>query len=242
MNSPRTVVWEEQIDNAGRRSYTIATQPSQPPPSTSFASQKVAKTGISLVEFNADGTLFATKSDRIPSTIWIWSQDLRVAVACLVHHSPVKSIQWHPSRSDLLLLKCGVDKPIVHIWNTSWRSPRILELRLDKIGGKIEACWVFSREREHAKLMVGNPHNYTVITLTTDGEILPAVAAGETANSGPDDRFDEGNSMDLSPIKLAQAGTTIKFPAGCPEDLVQWGGTGDLDDTFQYRRPSKSAT
>ena len=90
--------------------------------------------------------------------------------------------------------------------------------------------------------MVGNPHNYTVISLTVDGEILPAVTAEETANSGPDDRFDEGNSMDLSPIKLAQAGTTMNLPAGCPEDHDQWGGIDDLDDTFQYRRPSKLAT
>ena len=142
----------------------------------------------------------------------------------------------------MLLLKCGVDKPVVHIWNTSWRSPRILELRLDKIGGRIDACWVFSREREHPKLMVGNPHNYTVISLTVDGEILPAVTAEEIANSGPDDRFDEGNSMDLSPIKLAQAGTTMNFPVECSRDLGQCGGTDDLDDTFQYRRPSKLAT
>ena len=41
---------------------------------------------------------------------------------------------------------------------------------------------------------------------------------------GPDDMFDEGNSMDLSPIKISDLNFTVE------------GTGGEVEDTFYYRR------
>jgi len=232
----QTVVWEEHIDNKGARSYALAAQPSHPPPSSSFAGIKVPKTGISLIEFNGDGTLFATRSDSMPSTIWIWSQDSRTAVACLIHHSPVRSVHWHPAIHDMVLLHCAVDQSIVYVWKVSSSSPRVLPIHLDRTGGRLEAYWVFTAAHESPRLMLGNAHNYTTLSLSADGAILPEKESGGTLNCEPDDRFDEGNSMDLSPIKLSQEGMTTKFPDVSPGSSGRWGGSDDLDDTFSYRQ------
>ena len=105
----------------------------------------------------------------------------------------------------------------------------------------MDACWIFTAINEIPKIMVRNSQNYTVVSLTTDGEILPLSISGETIGSGPDDRFDEGNSMDLSPIKLPEGGNTTDLLGGSVGSSDQWDGTDDLDDTFQYRRALKAA-
>lgn len=87
--------------------------------------------------------------------------------------------------------------------------------------------------------MVTNTHNYVVVSLNTDGVVVPVPLSGRTISSGPDDRFDEGNSMDLSPIKISQDSTTANLIGGLTESSNQWGQTVDLDDTFDYRRPLK---
>lgn len=240
INSSQTAVWEEHIDNAKNRQYALATKPSHPPPSSSFTSIKIPKIGVSLIEFNADGSFFATRSDSMPSTVWIWSQESLAAVACLVHHAPIRGIQWHPNSHDMLLIHCAVDQAVVHIWRASWSTPIILDARLDKSGGRMEACWVSTAPGEPPRLMINNANNYTVISLNQHGSILPEVPAEETICSEPDDRFDEGNSMDLSPVKVPHDDAGTKFPADF-DSSDRWGWAEDLDDTFHYRRPLKSS-
>ena len=61
---------------------------------------------------------------------------------------------------------------------------------------------------------------------------------------GPEDMFDEGNSMDLSPVKFCSDGVTIKGLDGdATEDIIgvggegeQWDPSGEVDDTFEYLR------
>lgn len=84
--------------------------------------------------------------------------------------------------------------------------------------------------------MLGNAHNYATLSLSADGAILPEKESRGILDTEPDDRFDEGNSMDLSPIKLSQEDTTTKFPNVSPGSSDRWGGSDDLDDTFSYRR------
>lgn len=84
--------------------------------------------------------------------------------------------------------------------------------------------------------MLGNAHNYATFSLSADGAIMPEKESRGTRNSEPDDRFDEGNSMDLSPIKLSQEDMTTKLPNVSPGSSGRWGGSDDLDDTFSYRR------
>ncbi len=172
----------------------------------------------------------------MPSTVWVWSHDSRTAVACLIHHSPVRSVHWHPTFHNLIMLHCAVDQAVVYVWKMSSNSPRVLPFHLDRTGGRLGDCWISTAANESPRLMLGNAHNYAFLSLSADGAILPEREFKGTLDSEPDDRFDEGNSMDLSPVKLSQDGMTTNFPDVSPGSSGRWGGSDDLDDTFSYRR------
>ena len=234
------MVWEEQIDNDNARSYVRATNPLHPPSNVSLAGINMPKSGVSLLEFNGDGALFAARSDSTPSTVWIWSIKSPSAVACLIHHSPIRSISWHHHILDFLLLHCAIDDPVVHLWKASWDSPKVLSLDLGKSGGKKEITWLFTDKRNYSRLMIGDAQNYTTAELDENGEILQPFKSSRPIDLSPDSRFDEGNSLDLSPVKLAHDGARISFPAESPGDPGQWSGMSEeLDDTFHYRNPAK---
>ena len=158
-------VWEEQIQNSQARSYLRIVQPSAPPSQSSRFGIRGAITGVSLMEFNIDGTLLAARSDSTPSTLWIWSVKSKAPVAVLVHHAAIRTIHWHPTITDLILIHCALDSPIAHLWSSTWETPKILDVTLDKNGGRMEASWLFTEAHEHCRLLIGNAQNYTVVSV-----------------------------------------------------------------------------
>ena len=183
------------------------------------------------MEFNRKGTLLATRSDSTPSTLWIWSLTSQSPIAILIHHAAIRSIHWHPRVDDLLLIHCALDHPIVHIWKSTWDTPKVLNLHLNTIGGRLKACWLLTETHELSRLMVGNAHNYCTASMNTDGGLLPTTVTLEaTIDQGPDDRFDE-SLIDFSPVKLPQADLN-GYPGRCSL-------SDEVDDTFQYKHPAK---
>ena len=79
---------------------------------------------------------------------------------------------------------------------------------------------------------------------TDDGSYVPAAssadkpeAAALSLGTGPEDMFDEGHSLDFSPVKISN-GT---FDLGGGHEGERFGMTGDsVDDTFHYRRNVKA--
>lgn len=134
------------------------------------------------------------------------------------------------------MIHCAINQAVVYVWKMSSSSPHVLPFHLERTGGRLEACWISTVAHESPRLMLGNAHNYATLSLSADGTILPEKEFRGILNTEPDDRFDEGNSMDLSPIKLSQDDTTTKFPNVSPGSSERWGGSDDLDDTFSYRR------
>ena len=200
--------------------------------------------GTSVIEYNTDGSLFTTRDNSLPSTVWIWSPKLVTAIAVLIHHSPVKRVQWHPVIADLLLVQCTVAKPAIHLWNATWEIPKVVSLPLDKLGGKMEANWLFSEASDMLSLILGNAHNYTIAELSHDGELSSCHKKGEITGAGPEDMFDEGNSLDLSPIMISHeeftmANGQVSLPCGPSEP---WNLSDEVDDTFHHRRHVKAST
>lgn len=177
------------------------------------------------MEFNRQGTLLATRSDTTPSTLWVWSLISQNLVAILIHHAAIRSIQWHPTIDDMLLIHCALDFPIVHIWKSNWNTPKVLSLHLDTVGGRIEACWLFTEASEHARLMIGNASNYSTASMRADGELLAPTNPVEAVDQGPDNRFDQ-SLIDFSPVKSPHEDSN-----GYSD---QWGVSDDVDDTFQF--------
>lgn len=95
--------------------------------------------------------------------------------------------------------------------------------------------------------MLTNAHNYiTGSPYESEGEETALIETGDMVPAGPEDMFDEGNSMDLSPIKLFRGlgGTEAKEQEDSTSSGLEWewSGEGDVDDTFHFRRQNFAAT
>lgn len=101
--------------------------------------------------------------------------------------------------------------------------------------------------------MIGSAHQYTTTRISSDGEIIPEAIPPEAAalstmiGAGAEDMFDEGNSLDLSPIKLSHSTVEVSAYGGDEDgDGNERSGSGFgfteemPDDTFHYRRQVKA--
>lgn len=99
-------------------------------------------------------------------------------------------------------------------------------------------------------MMLSSTHQYIICAVSSSGELIPTapnMSQGDKPVSvGAEDMFDEGNSLDLSPIKIAHNETCEVHDAfGDPYDDSGSGlGLGNemVDDTFHYRRHVKATT
>lgn len=159
MNHTRTIrlpgvtVWSECASSARDRYYAQVPQPTTLPTVAFNPSDADPKSGISAIAFsNPEGTLVATKCDSMPSTVWIWSLKLLRPYAVLVHLNPVKSIDWHPTIPELLMVQCAPDDKdkdgagagmMVYLWSTTWKQPRAVHAPLGPTtAGTPWAQWV----------------------------------------------------------------------------------------------------
>ena len=200
--------------------------------------------------FNVDGTLIASCSYSTPTTIWIWSLKSLSPTAILIHHSPVKRLRWHPIKPALLMIHCASHESTLRLWDSDWQTPRILKIPLSKPGGRTESSWIRTSPDDRPRFLYGNAQNHVICSVLREGETLghPAVplplpaSEEETYNGGPEDMFDEGNSMDLSPIKFSNDHFTKVIEAtqdGVGVD-TQWDAE-DVEDTFAFKKPLAAA-
>ena len=235
---PDQDIWEEQIKANGERVYACVKVEASPPTSSTLTKSNPPKQGISVLQLNRDGTLLATKDDAAPTTVWIWSMQTGKPVTVLIHHSPVKYLSWHPRQNDLLLLHCSHQEPLIHLWKATWIMPLGITLPMHPVKGRLEAQWLESDVNEYFKILLSSQTQTIDGSISLAGDLLSETSdQGSTFRSsgeGPEDMFDEGNSLDLSPIKF---GTTEQF------DFDDGGfGVTDpaIDDTFHYRRHVKA--
>ena len=109
---------------------------------------------------------------------------------------------------------------------------------LEKPGGKLQATWLQTTVDDKPRLMLGNAQNYMIGSVYDEGTEAALLDEQEMVPAGPEDMFDEGNSMELSPIKLFRQ----RDATGSQEDSTDsgisghWNVSGDVDDTFHFRR------
>lgn len=117
---PGAPVFSEQVDGQGNRTYTITPQPVTPPKAPLEKNEtSLMKQGISILAFNSDGTLCATRDDSTPSTVWIWDlRSLRPRMI-LIQYAPVKTLQWHHDNPALLLIQTTNDSPTLYLYQAS---------------------------------------------------------------------------------------------------------------------------
>lgn len=241
IDSSGETVWQEEIGPSHTRSYSEAKQFAVSPSCDAFHSVKEKSSGVMLMEFNIDGTLLASGCSATPSTLRIYSPQTGKPLSALIHHAPIRSIQWHDKLADLLLIQCAIPDPTVYVWRANWSSPKIFGLPLKAPFGQLKASWL-SSDQKTIRYMLTNTDETAFGQFTPEGEEIPWRSSGESLEGlGPEDMFDEGHSMDLSPVKiLADGGIANDTPAlGLSTEL---GFTSAVEDTFHYRRQSQAVT
>ncbi len=119
-------------------------------------------------------------------------------------------------------------------------------LPLRRTGGRLEASWLESSSDDTFSLMISSAHQFTTARISSDGEIIVEAilpdAAAMSIGAGAEDMFDEGNSLDLSPIKISHSTVEVSaFGDGDDRSGSGFGFTEEmLDDTFHYRRHVKA--
>ncbi|KAL8665414.1 MAG: hypothetical protein Q9202_002307 [Teloschistes flavicans] len=233
-----TTVWQEEIGPSRGRGYAEARQPAVPPSQESFPTSKEKTVGVGPMKFNVNGTLLASKSSATPSTLWIHSLETGRVLTALMHHSPIVLLRWHPAISDLLLVQCATPEPIVYLWRASWSTPRVYSLPLRAPVGQCKASWLSSADNT-VSFMLSNVNQTAIERLTLDGEISSWQEKGKSL--GPEAMFDEGNSLDLSPVRMSGDGTNPNETTALGLS-TQLGHSLDVDDTFRFRRHGQAVT
>jgi WD40 repeat protein len=114
---PDAPVYTEHVDSLGTRSYTLTPQPTTPPKAPLEKNETaLMKQGISLLAFNADSTLCATRDDSTPSVVWIWDLTSLKPRTILVQYAPIKSLTWHPHDPNRLLIHTSHDHPVLYMY------------------------------------------------------------------------------------------------------------------------------
>ncbi|KAL8933691.1 MAG: hypothetical protein Q9216_006251 [Gyalolechia sp. 2 TL-2023] len=238
IDDPNERVWQEELGPSRTRGYAEATQPAISPSVDSFPSAKEGSHGITIMDFNVDGNLLASRDGATPSTLRIYAPKSGQSLAALIHHAPIKSIHWHPRLTDLLLIQCAIPEPTVYAWRLQWNAPKIFILSLKAPFGQLKSSWL-SYDDENIRYMLGNTEQYAIGQFTPDGEEALWQPNDECPDGlGPEDMFDEGNSLDLSPVKMAEDASSDDTPAlGLSTQL---GYTSAIEDTFHYRHQSQA--
>lgn len=164
IRSENTVVWR-QVTNGTCTKYDLANQPLSPFYVKRNQGNMNTKDGIGSLLFSPQGSFIATRSDNMPTTLWIWSLRQMLPIAILVHNCAIKTVQWHPQEEGQIVLTCqssnATENNAIYLWSIDWAEPRIVGIPRDGF----EVKWVHIIPNEHERetgILIGNSELFTV--------------------------------------------------------------------------------
>lgn len=244
INAPSVPVYTELVDGQGNRSYETTQQPITPPKAPVEKNDTgIMKHGISILAFNANGTLCATRDDSTPSTLWIWDLKNLKPIIILIQYAPIRSVQWHPDDSTRLLLQTHQDLPTVYlctvdslsgamILSNSTNPPEILtfQANISKPANFVPArwtvTWLNTALDKKSSFLFGHQQTYIIVWPDGKDQILRF------------EREDEEQSDDS--LYEILTGRTPRFQnADFAARESGAGSVGGLDDTFREKRKAR---
>lgn len=119
----RAPVWQEEVSASYVRSYSLQPQPMSPPLSKTKQGPEPSDLGVAETCFSCDGSYIATRDCRMLNTIWLWNAATLSTQAVIIQHSDVRSLIWHPSQPDTLMIDCA--EGIAHVFRVSSSGPPV---------------------------------------------------------------------------------------------------------------------
>jgi hypothetical protein len=220
-----SVVWQEQVSASSHRSYSTVQQPIVPPAALDSPSSQMPKTGLSLITFNADGTILATRDDSTPTTVWIWNLTKLSPAAVLIQHSSIKQLSWHPTLTSLLLIQCSHEEPTLYFYDAKNSTPYTVNIPFQKDSGKLDTRWLSTVTDKKPALLVSDLHSFLLAWPEGKDQILRF----EQSEHGQVEEDEEDSLFDIL------TGKTPLEPLDNTEMLVSdvLDETTVMDDTFR---------
>lgn len=228
-------VWQEDISPSMQRSYKTVSQPIAPPTAPTTPSDQAPKTGLSILAFNADGTMVATRDDSAPTTVWIWDLTKLAASTVLIQHSPVKRLSWHPTLPYTLLIQCSHEESAIYLYDTVSAVPYPVIMPKKTSSSKFEAKWLHTSKEQKPGLLFGDSQSF--LLAWPDGRDLISEEErdeDDLMNHSEDSLFDILSGR--KPSAHASMDTTEALVSDVMEETTEF-----LDDTFIGRRGTSIA-
>ncbi|KAI9738148.1 MAG: hypothetical protein M1818_005577 [Claussenomyces sp. TS43310] len=241
-------IWQEQVapsPNGGfERNYAPSTQITCPPTTTGSLPAAVdagSKVGTAFISSDTSGTLIATRSEHMPTTVWIWDIASKMLKALMVQHAPVARVTWHPSINELLMIRCEGEesKGLVYLWEPTWDAPKIVnfgsQLPDGKIIGKSVIRWL-NCEGPMPALFFSDTQDCMLAALS-DGDADPPWHGAVTRGVNIYGEREE-SPLDLVPADEKQSyGLSVEALMNEEPTMTHISGEDDeMDDTFRFRR------
>jgi hypothetical protein len=237
-------IWKEQVaasQNGGfDREFVQATQTICPPTSGSSPTNSAeAKTGTNILSFDHSGTLLVTRTENMPTTLWIWDIVTRTLRAVMVFHAPIAKASWHPTMDELLMVRCEGEESrgLVQLWEPSWTGPRIIDFASQIPGGKAigktVARWL-NVESSKPAIFFSDSQD-CILALVVDGSDTEGDVPWQDAEVRGVDIYGQ---REESPLSLVPANEKIFGKVRMEEMDVTGmsGGSDEMDDTFRFRK------
>ena len=157
----------------------------------------------------------------------------------MIFHAPIAKATWHHSIDELLLVRCEGEESrgLIHLWDPSWESPKIIDFAAQipgvKVIGKTVGRWL-NTESGPPAIFFSDSQDCILASISEDGEPLPWQDAESRG-------FDIYGQQEESPLNLV-AGDE-KRPYGRVDGLMEdeggtrmSGGSSEVDDTFRFRK------
>lgn len=239
-------IWQEQIipsQTGGlERAYSLASQITAPPTTeNSPLSEAGSKIGINLLSIDASGTLIATRTENMPTTIWIWDIASRILKTVLIQHATIARVSWHPHINELLLIRCEGDdsRGLAYLWEPSWEAPKMVDFASrvpeGKLMGRTIVRWLPCASSVPA-IFFSDVQDFMLAAVSDDDE-----AEVPWQNEAPQ-AVDNHGEREESPLDLVQADE--KRPGDhmmdsfTEEEMAEWvdNDMTEIDDTFSFRK------
>jgi hypothetical protein len=196
-----------------------------------------------VVAFDASGTLIATRSECMPTSVWIWDIATTVLKVVMILHAPIAKITWHPVMNEILMIRCEGEecRGLVYLWEPSWEAPTILNFGLQVPGGKIigksVARWLNVNSSIPAVYFSDSQDCTLASFMESEDEELPWQEAVERG-------LDIYGEMEESPLNLVPANEKRPYRRDTIEALMKdeptvtgiSGYSDEVDDTFQFKK------
>ncbi|EME47246.1 hypothetical protein DOTSEDRAFT_69256 [Dothistroma septosporum NZE10] len=236
-------VWQEVVPASNTHSYTLQPHPVSPPLSTNKTTSEPSELGVAELCFSSDGTYLATRDCRMLNTVWLWNMSTLAAHAVLIQHANVRSLTWHPSRPDTLMIDCA--EGLAHVYRVSSSTPPLALLTGAR--SKARLSWIHTAAEAKSMIMATELNNFHIVYSEGQDETLSGTPKARAMAITRDAPFEEGGSDDslfevLSgrkplPPKTAPSFTEMVDLDAEAEDTL----AGSLEDTFREKKKGAEA-